>query len=268
MKRCIYSSLFAMLLLNLCVNITYAQDDKVYDHNSLTNPPSYPGGMAKFYEFLGSIIKYPAIASENNIQGTTSVSFIIEKDGSLSDIKTVGRKLGYGLEEEAVSAMKVSKHWNPGLLNGNPVRVNYNLPVKFALPNRPKQTVPVNTTPTAATKISKDEGDKTIYSHVSMETPPTYPGGMAKFYEALSNNITYPKAAIENKIQGTVNVSFIIETDGSLTDVKTGDRKLGSDLDEEAVRVIKLSKRWNPGTQNGTPVRVKYNLPVKFAMKK
>lgn len=105
--------------------------------------------------------------------------------------------------------------------------------------------------------------DNTVYSFVSMETPPTYPGGMAKFYTFLFENIKYPAEAKANNIQGNVFVSFIVEKDGSLTNLKI-DRKLGFGTDEEALRVLKMSRRWNPGIQNGKPVRVSYNIPIKI----
>ncbi|WP_293300438.1 energy transducer TonB [Pedobacter sp. UBA4863] len=107
--------------------------------------------------------------------------------------------------------------------------------------------------------------DNTVYSFVSMENPPAYPGGIEKFYKFLGDNIKYPPMAAENNIQGNVFVSFTVEKDGALTDIKI-DRKLGYGTDEEAVRVLKLSKRWNPGMQNGKPVRVKYNIPIKFSL--
>jgi len=107
--------------------------------------------------------------------------------------------------------------------------------------------------------------DNTVYSFVSMENPPMYPGGIEKFYKFLGDNIKYPPMAAENNIQGNVFVSFTVEKDGSLTDIKI-DRKLGYGTDEEAVRVLKLSRRWNPGMQNGKPVRVKYNIPIKFSL--
>ena len=132
MKKLIFSSLIAVLLLNLCVNKTYAQDKTIYSHVSMENPPSYPGGMAKFYEFLGKNISYPKTAVDNKVQGTAIVSFVIEKDGSLKDIKTEGRRLGAGLDEEAVRVLELSQKWNPGLVNGKPVRVKYNIPIKFA----------------------------------------------------------------------------------------------------------------------------------------
>jgi protein TonB len=124
------------------------------------------------------------------------------------------------------------------------------------------QIAPVGEGPKQAVVVE----DNTIYSHVSMENPPTYPGGIQKFYDWLGNTIRYPAMASENNIQGTVYVSFTIEKDGTLTDVKIDGRKLGYGLDEEATRVLKLSKRWNPGMQNSKPVRVKYNIPVKFSM--
>ena len=84
---------------------------------------------------MGSTIKYPTSAAENNIQGIVNVSFTVEKDGTLSDVKTEGKKLGYGTDEEAVRAMKLSKRWNPGLQNGKPARVKYNIPIRFTMPN-------------------------------------------------------------------------------------------------------------------------------------
>ncbi len=107
--------------------------------------------------------------------------------------------------------------------------------------------------------------DNTVYNFMSMESPPQYPGGMAKFYSFIGDNLVYPPMAADNNIQGSVLVSFTIEKDGTLTDAKV-DRKLGYGTDEEALRVLRKSKRWNPGMQNGKPVRVKYNIPIKFSL--
>ena len=74
------------------------------------------------------------MATDNNIQGTVQVSFTIEKDGTLTDVKAEGRKLGYGMEEEAVRVLRLSKRWNVGMQNGKPVRVKYNIPLKFTMP--------------------------------------------------------------------------------------------------------------------------------------
>lgn len=109
------------------------EDNTVYTFQTMENPPMFPGGINEFYKYLNKAINYPPMASENNIQGTVYLSFTVEKDGSLTDIK-VDRKLGYGTDEEAVRVLKASKRWNPGMQNGKPVRVKYNIPIKFTMP--------------------------------------------------------------------------------------------------------------------------------------
>ncbi|TDQ09799.1 energy transducer TonB [Pedobacter metabolipauper] len=108
------------------------EDTKVYDFVSLESQPSFPGGIEKFYTFLKNTVKYPAMAQEANIQGKVYLSFVVEKDGSLTDIK-VDRKLGGGTDEEAVRVLKRSPKWIPGIQNGKKVRVKFNIPISFSL---------------------------------------------------------------------------------------------------------------------------------------
>ena len=96
--------------------------------------PEFPEGLMAFNRFLGRNIHYPAIARENNTQGKVIISFIIEKDGTLSDIK-VARGIGDGCDEEALRVMKLSPPWKPGIQNGNAVRVAYSIPISFTLSN-------------------------------------------------------------------------------------------------------------------------------------
>ncbi|WP_367868642.1 energy transducer TonB [Pedobacter sp. WC2423] len=107
--------------------------------------------------------------------------------------------------------------------------------------------------------------DNKVRDFINLEVQPTFPGGIAKFYAYLSKAIRYPEAAQEAGLQGKVFVSFIVEKDGSLTDIKV-EKKLGNGTDEEAVRVLKASPKWNPGIQNGREVRVKYNIPISFSL--
>jgi protein TonB len=94
--------------------------------------PTFQGGEAGFNKYLQKSIRYPAIARENNVQGRVIVQFVVERDGSLTDIKVV-RGIGSGCDEEAVRALKASPKWKPGIQNGRPVRVQYSVPVSFAL---------------------------------------------------------------------------------------------------------------------------------------
>ena len=96
-----------------------------------------------------------------------------------------------------------------------------------------------------------------------MSSAPKFPGGMEKLQHFLQKSISYPIAAIDNEIQGIVNMNFIVRTDGTITDIKT-DKKLGFGIEEEAIRVLKLAKNWFPAIQNGKAVSVAYSIPINF----
>ncbi|SDQ01374.1 outer membrane transport energization protein TonB [Mucilaginibacter sp. OK268] len=99
---------------------------------SVEQVPEFPGGLEKFGAYLGKSIRYPAVARENGTQGRVICTFVVEKDGSLTDIK-VTRGIGSGCDEEAVRVLKNSPHWKPGIQNGRPVRVQYSVPISFTL---------------------------------------------------------------------------------------------------------------------------------------
>ncbi len=98
-----------------------------------------------------------------------------------------------------------------------------------------------------------------------VENMPEFPGGRAALMKYLATNIKYPPYAKEAGIQGRVFINFVVETDGSITAVKVL-RGIGGGCDEEAIRVVKNMPKWKPGMQRGKPVRVSFNLPVKFTL--
>lgn len=98
----------------------------------------------------------------------------------------------------------------------------------------------------------------------SVEEMPSFPGGMSALMKYLADNVKYPVDAQENGLQGRVVVSFVVERDGSITNVQAV-RSVYPSLDSEAVRVVEAMPRWKPGKLNGLPVRVKYNVPVTFS---
>ena len=98
-----------------------------------------------------------------------------------------------------------------------------------------------------------------------VETSPSFPGGPDACQEWLRRNIHYPPVAEENNIQGRVVVSFVVEPDGSLSNIAVV-KGVDPSLDKEAVRVVSAMPKWNPGKQNNVCVRVKYNLPVPFKL--
>ena len=99
-----------------------------------------------------------------------------------------------------------------------------------------------------------------------VEQMPEYPGGMEALFKYLSENVKYPEDAKKQKIEGRVLASFVVETDGSITNVEVVKPAFPS-LDAEAVRVLSSMPNWIPGKQNGEVVRVKYTVPLVFNMK-
>lgn len=112
-------------------------------------------------------------------------------------------------------------------------------------------------------KSQQDDPDKMVFMVV--EKMPEYPGGDKELYTYLAKNIEYPAEARKKGIQGRVYVTFVIERDGRVSDVRIL-RGIGGGCDEEALRVVKAMPKWSPGVQKGKPVRVQYNLPVSFKL--
>jgi protein TonB len=101
--------------------------------------------------------------------------------------------------------------------------------------------------------------------HFGADVMPEPYGGAAGWSKFLQKNLRYPPEAIDKSISGKVFVSFVVEKDGHISNI-TVERGAGFGMDEEAARVLKLSKAWKPGMQNGQPVRVRYTLPISFAI--
>jgi protein TonB len=94
--------------------------------------PEFPGGESALIAYIAKNTKYPAIARENNIEGRVFISFVVEKDGNISDVKVI-RGIGGGCDEEAKRVIKGLPKFTPGKQNGRPVRVQFNVPVNFKL---------------------------------------------------------------------------------------------------------------------------------------
>jgi len=109
----------------------------------------------------------------------------------------------------------------------------------------------------------KDETENKVFDVV--EQMPSFPGGQGALMQYLSSNIKYPVVAEENGIQGRVIVQFVVEKDGSITDVRVM-KSVDPSLDKEATRVVKSMPKWIPGKQNGSAVRVKFTVPVTFRL--
>jgi protein TonB len=103
------------------------EDNSIYNTAGIEVKPDFPGGMEKFYKFVGKNYQVP---EEEGLKGKVFVSFVVEKDGSLTDIKVI-RDIGYGTGKEAIRVLRSCPKWNPGEQNGKKVRVLYSLPINI-----------------------------------------------------------------------------------------------------------------------------------------
>ena len=137
-----------------------------------------------------------------------------------------------------------------------------------AVPRRPQTSYSESRTMNNSNRSSDnsrsyDSGNSKVYDVV--EEMPQFPGGPSALFEYLSKNVKYPVVAEENGVQGRVIVTFVVERDGSITDVRVV-KSVDPSLDKEAQRVLRSMPRWIPGKQNGSAVRVKYTVPVTFKL--
>ncbi|MBX2892197.1 MAG: TonB family protein [Saprospiraceae bacterium] len=107
-------------------------EDKTYEMFDIQKPPSFPGGEKELLKYLSENIKYPPLARENNIQGTVALTFVVGRNGQVSDVQIV-KDIGGGCGKEAVRVVESMPKWIPGEANGNPVKVRFTLPVRFRL---------------------------------------------------------------------------------------------------------------------------------------
>lgn len=228
--------------------------DKVEPFIVAEKMPSFQGGdLNTFRTWVQERIQYPAEAAKQNIQGRVVVSFEIKTDGSLADLKVLQSpdKL---LSDEACRVIESSPKWTPGEQRGQKVTVKYTLPVDFrtaAAKQATAQTAPAGDEPFLITEVM-----------------PSFQGGdITAFRQWVQMHVQYPQEAMKQNIQGRVVTSFIVEKDGSVSNINVL-QSPGKLLSDEASRVIGNvpADAWTPGKQRGQAVRVKLTVPVDFRL--
>ena len=265
---------FILTAFMAATSFGYAQEDKSepakndseelfidYEENA-----QFPGGEQECFKFLAANVRYPAECQEQGIQGRVLVSFVVNTDGSIEEIKAK-RSPDPALSKEAERVVGLMPKWKPAMYDGKAVRSRFYLPIMFRLktdePQKPdsvKADMAANDIPQA---VPADNDDERVYEFV--ETNAQFPGGQQECYKWLAQNMKYPVKAQEEGIQGRVIVSFVVNRDGSIVDVKTL-RSPHSSLTKEAERLVKSMPKWKPATQGGKTVRSRFNLPLMFSL--
>ncbi len=246
------------------IKIKKVDNDSIYQIVEVM--PEFPGGTEKMMDYLSKNIKYPEAAKEKGISGRVFLSFVIEKDGAVSNVK-VAKGIGKECDDEALRVVKAMPKWKPGLQKGKPVRVNYMLPIFFKL-DEGEAYKPVKGE-TVAPQADLKPGKDGVWDIA--ETMPEYPGGIDGLRTYIQENLTVPEKYknVETKAEYRVFVQFVVAEDGSITNVELKKSEPSKkDLNEEAIRVVKAMPKWKPGTVDGKPVKVRYLLPVTYRLGK
>lgn len=256
MKKILF---FAFLL---CSQLMAAQDalSGIYKENEVDTKPSFPGGLKAFTNFVNKNFNWV----NNKNSKSVTLEFTVQTNGAfvINHVSSVGS----GNEIEAVRVLMLSPKWKPATVKGKPVvctivRSMYN-PHFNDKEETVKKTLDHTTIPepeiVAPIAIIQDENQ--VYKTAEIEQQPEYPGGIKQFYIFFNDNFKMP----EEEIKGKEIVSFIIEKDGSLSDIKVL-RDVGFGAGKETIRVLKIARKWIPGMQNGKVVRTSYTLPISIA---
>lgn len=243
----------------------------------LTQEASFPGGHNALSEFIKANQRYLRFKNnvESNIKGFITIDFLVTKEGKIVQ-PSVHSKTGEAIKEdieaekEAFRLVKLMPDWKPGLIRKKAVNSYGQLVITFGTDNKPanNKTALVEFEAPPPPTVSAYEDRPAINTDLwaVVNIMPTYPEGQAALIRFLDQNLQYPQIAKDNKVEGIIVVQMVVEKDGSLTNLKVL-KGLGSGCDEEAIRLIQLMPKWVPGSQQGTTVRVRYNLPIRFRIK-
>lgn len=265
---------YGMVVPLFAIALTMSSATISNNNNALTSSRMMMvGGWDEFYKYAKHAVRYPDAAQKALLQGTSMIKFKVV-NGLVEDVGVVA-ELGGGCDAAAMKCISSYQGYKD-IKDGD-----YTIKFAFTLTETSSAKLNEKIEPLKGYK-SLDEvtiigygglpqgvidgslnGDTRLYASFAIERKPSFEGGNVAFKSYLKENVKYPKKAERNNVSGNVFISFIVEVDGSITNVKV-ERPLGSGTDEEAVRVLSASPKWIPGMQKGKDVRVKYNMTVAF----
>ena len=237
MKKILYKFVVLVGTVVSPLSFAIAQDTTIYDRFEVAPEPI--DGRVAYLQWLDKTIKTPETVDPGKANGEALLEFVVEPNGELSDIR-VSSKLGAAMEEAIREAVAGSARWRSAMINGRPVRA--------------RQQMQIRVHPDSSSA-------KAIVFADSVEVMAEPPGGYAAFMQWIGRNYQYPHQAVKQGVSGRVKLRFIVEKDGSITQVEVLN-DLGYGTGEEAIRVLKHSPRWKPASTKGKPVRSWCTLPI------
>lgn len=210
--------------------------------------PLFEGGdLLKFRQWLQTQVRYPAEALKKQIEGRVVCSFVVERDGSVSNIMTL-QSPDRLLTNEVRRVLANSPRWTPGMQKGKTVRVKYIVPVDFRLPEKNEAATGAGTPAAAKTDSPAAEEGAPVTLAETMSL--FHSGDLTTFRQWLQTQIRYPAEALRKRIEGRIICSFDIERDGSVSNVQVL-KTANISLYREVKRALENPPRWIPGHHKG-----------------
>ncbi|MGZ3866063.1 MAG: TonB family protein, partial [Bacteroidia bacterium] len=250
--------LMIVLLLSFLGKAQYVQH--AYNF-SLDNFPSVYGGKPEWKRFLRDHMIYPEVAIKEKAEGTVLVSFVVTADGKSLDRKIIN-SVSNEIDAEALRLVSLLE-WAPSTQGGTGVNVNHSVEINFSISKYKKwvkergyEKCMFNDLPSDSSLAIYETFDKPA---VFFDKEKTYP-------EFIYSNLEYPEEARKQGVEGKINMTFIIEPNGAVSNIRIKDGGLGLGCDDEAIRVIGLT-RWQPAIKNGKYVRFRMSYTMVFSVK-
>ena len=231
------------VLYTFLCTFSFSQNDSIENEEIILYNeimPSFPGGEEKRKSFIKLVQYYPDSAKARGIEGKVYVQFLVGKKGKLSNIKVL-RSPDTLLSQEANRIVELMPNWIPGTnFNGDSAEVKITIPIEF--------------------KINHDHVFRAV------DTMPSFPGGDSKMFEYLAKNLNLVGYEFKNGIKSKFYFEFIIEKDGSLSNLKML-RNQDEEILKYAIQAFIKMPNWNPGKLNTNLVRVKMILPMNICLR-
>ncbi len=249
-------SQFSILISNAC----FAQDKGRYSFN-VDNFPDVYGGRTELKRYLNDHLVYPTDDFKNKKEGTVLLTFVVTKEGRSTNIE-VAKPVTNAINKEAVRLLKLID-WIPSHKEGNVVDVKFSLEIPFSV-SKYKKTI-------------KERGfDKPLYTDLPTDTSlnvyetaeqsPIFNNPEKTFTDFIYSTLEYPDVAARQNIEGNIKLTFVVEPDGMVSNIKIIGDGVGGGCNDEAIRVIGLTK-YTPAIRDKKYVRYRMSFTMNFSLK-
>jgi TonB family protein len=253
--------LFGVCFLALQIGKSQPTNKTQYSFN-VDNFPEMSGGKEEMKRFLHDHLVYPAEDLKNKKEGAVLLNFVVTKEGKSINIQVV-KSITPAIDKEAIRLLKLIE-WIPAQKEGNVVNVNYNSEINFSLSKYKKQVKERGFDTPSYIDLPTDTS-LLVYDKTE-ERPPVFNNTDKGFTEFVYTNLEYPEIALRQNIEGNIKLSFVVEPDGQVSNIKIVNGGLSGGCNNEAIRVIGLTK-WQPAIRDKQYVRYRMNFTMNFSVK-